>query len=357
MYLDSKKLAELYKPKQVKVINPDRQLCLIRFSLDGKMLAGAGLDGTVRRWNTSSDQFAELPPLAGHGGWVQAILFHPDGKRLFAVDSWGGLRCWPFADKEAKPLWVNEQAHDGWIRGLALSPDGKRLATCGMDQQVRLFSADDGKPVQEFSGHNEDVHSVAFHPDGKSLVSGSLRGVVKQWDLTTGKATREFDARAMYMLSRLQDVGGVRGLYFDPTGSTLICTGTLPKGGATVQGIPAILLFDWAGGKLKQTITVGTDADCFVHDLHQHPAGFLMAVTSGLPGTGKFFFIQPGDKEPFFLQALPNCHSLAAHPGGTRLVVSATNGGSNGNGRVLKGGEYPGNFSPLHIWDFPKPAI
>jgi hypothetical protein len=35
-------------------------------------------------------------------------------------------------------------------------------------------------------------------------------------------------------------------------------------------------------------------------------------------------------------------------------VVAATNGGSNGNGRPLRNGEYPGNFSPLHVWEMPS---
>jgi hypothetical protein len=79
-----------------------------------------------------------------------------------------------------------------------------------------------------------------------------------------------------------------------------------------------------------------------------------MAVTSGNPGTGKFYFFEPGAAQPFSLTPkMANCHSLAVHPEGKRLVVSATNTGSNGNGRQLKGNEYLGNWSPLVIWDLP----
>jgi hypothetical protein len=46
---------------------------------------------------------------------------------------------------------------------------------------------------------------------------------------------------------------------------------------------------------------------------------------------------------------MANCHSLAVHPDGKRLVVAATNAGSNGNGRP-KDKEYLGNWSPLHVW-------
>ena len=52
---------------------------------------------------------------------------------------------------------------------------------------------------------------------------------------------------------------------------------------------------------------------------------------------------------------MPNCHSLAVHPGGRRLAVVATNGGSNGNGRASIRASTPGNWSPLHLWDLPGP--
>ena len=78
------------------------------------------------------------------------------------------------------------------------------------------------------------------------------------------------------------------------------------------------------------------------------------ATASGQPGQGKLMFLQPGDAQPFFSQAIPNPHSLTLHPNGKRLVVAATNANSAGNGRNLgKNKEYPGNFSPLHIFDLP----
>jgi WD40 repeat protein len=224
-----------------------------------------------------------------------------------------------------------------------------------MDRKVRIWSAEDGRKLHELSGHDGDVFAVAFHPDSRALVSGDLYGNVHQWDVTTGQKTRSFDCRALYTVSRLQDVGGVRCLVFNGTGGTLACAGTRPSGGGNVQGVPTILNFDWANGRLQHTLAVGAGGDGFVYDLAFHNAGFVMAVTSGNPGTGRFFFHRPGDNEPFFNHTrMPNCHSLAVHPDGKRLVVAATNAGSNGNGRPLRNGEYPGNFSPLHVWEMPS---
>jgi WD40 repeat protein len=353
MNADPMTLLQRYQPKAVKVINPDRQLGIVRFSPDGKVLVAGGHDATIRRWDATGDDLPELPPLTGHHGWVQALAFHPDGRRLFTADSWGKLCCWPFAERDARPLWELDPAHDGWIRSVAVSPDGQHVATCGRDRAVRIWSAADGRKRLELAGHAADVFVVAFHPKDAAVVSGDLTGVVKHWELPGGRWMRDLDARLLYSLSRLQDVGGVRCLGFDGQGQVLAAAGTTPKNGGNVQGTPTILLFDWESGKVQHTLQVGNVGDVYVCDLHLHPAGFVMAVTSGNPGTGKFFFFRPGDMQPFFLQAVANCHSLAVDPDGRRLVVAATNAGSNGNGRQLKNGDYPGNFSPLHVFDLP----
>ncbi|MGE3808397.1 MAG: WD40 repeat domain-containing protein [Gemmataceae bacterium] len=344
------KLAERFQPKDVKVVKPDRQLSIVRFSPCGKVLAAGGNDASIRRWNV--DDWSDLPALQGHHGWVGALAFAPAGNVLYSADSWGMLCAWNYLDKEAKPLWTVKEAHNGWARCVAVSADGKFLATCGLDRAVRIWDAATGKKIQDLSGHDTDVFAVDFHPDGKSLISGDLKGVVKQWELPAGKVTRSFDGSIFYRLSRLQEVGGVRRLEFDKTGKFFACAGTAPKSGGNVQGTPTILVFDFASGKLQHTIQVGADGDAFVYDLHLHPEGFVLAVTSGNPGTGKFFLHELTADKPFFLSTkMPNCHSLAMHPDGNRLVVAATNAGSNGNGRNLKNNEYPGNYSPLFVME------
>ena len=196
--------------------------------------------------------------------------------------------------------------------------------------------------------------SIAFHPDGKSIVSGDAKGVIRQWDLKSAKAGREFDGRNLHFKDRIQDVGGVRCFAFDSAGSTLFAGGSQPKTGGFVQGVLALLGFDWSTGKATTTHVGTNDAEGYILDLAWHPAGFVMGVSSGQPGQGKLFFHRPEDAQPFFTSPLPNAHSLAVHPGGKRLAVAATNANSAGNGRQIgKGKEYPGNFSPLHVFDFP----
>jgi WD40 repeat protein len=260
------------------------------------------------------------------------------------------MRAWDYTQEIPQPAWKTEQAHDGWIHDLSVSRDGQLLASGGNDRRVRVWSAEDGKRLHEFV-HEQDLLSVAIHPDGKSLVAGDLKGKVLHWDLTASKLVRELDASTLYKLDRLQDVGGVWRLAFDEGGQTLAVAGVQQGNGATVQGVPLVLLWDWATGKQEHSLALGDKTDCFVHDLLLHAEDFVMAVTSGTPGRGKLVFWRPGEAKPFFeTTRMPNCHSLALHADGRRLAVAATSANSNGNGRLLRDGKYPGNSSPIHLF-------
>ena len=52
----------------------------VAFSPDGKLLASAPADSTVKLWDTSSKVL--LQTLEGHKSWVSAVAFSPDGKLL-----------------------------------------------------------------------------------------------------------------------------------------------------------------------------------------------------------------------------------------------------------------------------------
>ncbi len=352
MQSNNDKLLELYKPQSLKTITTAQQLHAGRFSPCGKFFVAGGMEGDVRRWRLADEEPQELDRLDGHDGWVQGLTFDQKGELLFTADSWGQLRAWENWKDTPKVKWQVKDAHNGWIRELAVNPNGKLIASCGLDQRVCLWSTDTGTKQAELANYGQDIFSVLFHGDGKSFVSGDGHGIVKQWDVDKRECVREFDASALYLYHRIQNVGGVRTLAFDREGKTLAVGGTKPKNGGNVQGVPTVLLFDWASGKLKHTLEFGATTHCYVHDVHLHDAGFVIAVTSGTPGTGQLIFQQPDAKEAFYLDTkLTNLHSLSVHEASRRIAVTGTNRGSNGNGRRLnKEGEYIGNNSPIYVF-------
>ena len=376
-------LGEFPEPQPVTTINTERQISSIRFSPCGKFLFAAGRDAKIHRWDMSSppalvedavaaaDQqqavhgepakpvepvFSELSALSGHDGWVSSFAFHPQSERMFSADTWGRLICWRYLDEAPAPLWNIAAAHDGWIRQLAVSPDGGQLATCGMDGRIRLWSTEDGAKQQEFGGPGGDVFSLAFHPDGKSLVAGDLMGIITQWDLAEAMPVREFDAKFFYKLSYIQDVGGVRCLAFDAEGKTLAAAGGQPNNGGFVEAIPTLRFFNWADGVEIQTLTLGDNPEGFVHEVAFHPHGFWIGVCSGQPGRGKYFLHRAGEEKPFYTnpQPLPNCHSVALHPNGQRIAVISNAGTYGQQKSMAREGIYPGNTSPIHVFELPQ---
>jgi len=95
---DEKTAAPTIEASELRKIETDRQVCLIRYSPDGNMLFGGGYDAKIRRWDLTTEEPQPLEPLIGHHGWVQSMAFLPDGETLVSVDSWGQLCAWSVHD-------------------------------------------------------------------------------------------------------------------------------------------------------------------------------------------------------------------------------------------------------------------
>jgi WD40 repeat protein/serine/threonine protein kinase len=161
------------------------------FSPDGKWLAASGWDRIVQIWDAGQRGVATSPvrTLRGHTGPVSGVVFSPDG-RLLASSSWDkSVRVWDTENWKSRHVL---QGHTEIVDCVAFSPDGKLLASAGADRNVLLWDMDTGKQKQSLAGHTGRVRKVEFAPDGQRLASAA-DNTVRLWDLSSGKVVLTLD--------------------------------------------------------------------------------------------------------------------------------------------------------------------
>jgi WD40 repeat protein len=121
--------------------------------------------------------------LHGHKGRVRGIVFTPDGRILASASNDGTLKLWDVAKaQEVRTL----TGHTNAVLSVACSHDGRFLASASQDQTVKVWDLASGRALLTLRGHLGHVHGAVFRPDGKQLAvsSGDIgKGEVKLWDL------------------------------------------------------------------------------------------------------------------------------------------------------------------------------
>jgi WD40 repeat protein len=163
---------------------PEDSVNRLAFSNDGRMLAGAEEDGTIRIWKVASGQSEKTLTALTE---ITALAFAPNGETLATAATDNTISIW---NLQTRLPQAKLQKHDATINALAFSPNGQWLASGGDDRTIVLWEVAAGKSKRTFKGHDQTVTSLAFSPDAQILASGSGNASVVLWEVETGKLSR-----------------------------------------------------------------------------------------------------------------------------------------------------------------------
>ncbi|MBE9069894.1 TIR domain-containing protein [Leptolyngbya cf. ectocarpi LEGE 11479] len=170
---------------QYQVASELQSLTALVFSPDSSLLAFAGVSGDIQLQDLKENSERLL---LDHDDIVYSLVFSSDGRTLASASFDATVKLWNPREEEGKELIHTLRGHQGPVYRLAFGPQDDVLATGGADGIVRLWLREKGIQIDSFEGHEDEIASLAFAPKpvlgyATVLASSSDDGSIRLWDI------------------------------------------------------------------------------------------------------------------------------------------------------------------------------
>ncbi|KAJ2448778.1 ribosome assembly [Coemansia sp. RSA 2336] len=106
----------------------------VSFSPDGRLLASASFDNSVKLWDGKTGKF--LASLRGHVAAVYQVCWSADSRMLLSASKDSTLKIW---DLRSKKLKLELPGHADEVFAVDWSPGGDRVASGGKDRVLKIW--------------------------------------------------------------------------------------------------------------------------------------------------------------------------------------------------------------------------
>jgi serine/threonine protein kinase/outer membrane protein assembly factor BamB len=199
----------------------------LAISADGKRIASASLDRTVRLWDAKSLKTLAVLPRPSPPVWVE---FSPNGEQIAVGEQRNALLLWDVSGGKdvrnlfSKPPPISSHHKIPQASALALSFDGATLAA-GAPGRVALLDARTLQPKGALKTEGAAPTSLAFSRDGKLLAVSGPEDAVRLYELDDGGEVAHLPIPGSTDIGALQFSDDGRTLKLKVEGSTSVLGG------------------------------------------------------------------------------------------------------------------------------------
>lgn len=152
-----------------------------KFSGDGKQVATASMDGTVRVWRVTSDDDDTSKEddliccLEGPSAAITCMEWHPNGPVVIVGSSDGSLWMWNAGSGNCMHVM---HGHKDAISQCSFTPDGKHVVSASEEDGLMIWSPKDGKCINKYSKKmiGGGITCFAIHPNSQVIIVGCMDG-------------------------------------------------------------------------------------------------------------------------------------------------------------------------------------